>query len=52
MDKTKPLVVYDARGPRATMAGGALKAAGFTQLYNLNGGFKAWAEAGLPVEKV
>ena len=52
MDKTKPLVVYDARGQRATMAGGALKAAGFTQLYSLNGGFKAWAEAGLPVEKV
>ena len=52
LDKTKPLVVYDARGQRAMMAGGALKAAGFTQLYNLNGGFKAWAEAGLPVEKV
>jgi rhodanese-related sulfurtransferase len=51
-DKTKPIVVYDARGQRAMMAGGSLKAAGFTQLYNLNGGFKAWAEAGLPVEKV
>ncbi len=52
LDKSKPVVVYDARGQRATMAGGALKAAGFTQLYSLNGGFKAWAEAGLPVEKV
>lgn len=51
-DKDKPLVVYDARGQRAMMAGGSLKAAGFTQLYNLNGGFKAWTEAGLPVEKV
>ena len=52
LDKTKPLVVYCARGQRSMMAGSTLKAAGFTQLYNLNGGFKAWAEAGLPVEKV
>ena len=52
MDKAKPIVVYDARGQRATMAGSDLKAAGFTQLYSLSGGFKAWSEAGLPVEKV
>ena len=52
IDKTKPVVVYDARGQRATMAGSSMKAAGFTQLYSLNGGFKAWSEAGLPVEKV
>jgi rhodanese-related sulfurtransferase len=51
-DKAKPVIVYDARGQRSMMASGALKTAGFTQLYNLNGGFKAWAEAGLPVEKL
>lgn len=51
-DKAKPLVVYDAIGRRAMMAGSSLKEAGFTQLYNLNGGFKAWTVAGLPVEKV
>lgn len=50
--KDKPLVVYCARGQRSLMAGGVLKSAGFTHLYNLNGGFKAWAEAGLPVEKL
>jgi len=50
--KDKPLIVYCARGQRSLMAGGILKSAGFTELYNLNGGFKAWAEAGLPVEKV
>jgi rhodanese-related sulfurtransferase len=50
-DKSKPLIVYCARGQRALMAGSTLKAAGFTQLFNLNGGFKAWAEAGLPVDK-
>jgi rhodanese-related sulfurtransferase len=52
IDKSKPVVVYDSRGQRAMMAGSTLKAAGFTQLYNLNGGYKAWAEAGLPVEKL
>lgn len=51
-DKAKPLIVYCARGQRAIMAGATLKAAGFTQLFNLNGGFKAWTEAGLPVEKL
>jgi rhodanese-related sulfurtransferase len=51
-DKSKPLVIYCARGQRALMAGGTLKTAGFTQLYNLNGGFKAWMDAGLPVEKL
>lgn len=50
--KDKPLVVYCARGQRSLMAGSTLKSAGFTDLYNLNGGFKAWAEAGLPVDKV
>ncbi|MGL5003614.1 MAG: rhodanese-like domain-containing protein [Casimicrobium sp.] len=51
-DKAKPLIVYCARGQRAMMAGSALKNAGFTQLFNLNGGFKAWSDAGLPVEKL
>jgi rhodanese-related sulfurtransferase len=51
-DRAKPLVVYCSRGQRALMAGSALKAAGFTQLFNLNGGYKAWSEAGLPLEKL
>ena len=52
LDKSKPVVVYCARGQRGPMAAGDLKAAGFTQIFNLTGGFKAWTEAGLPVEKV
>ena len=51
-DKSKPVVVYCARGQRGPMAASDLKAAGFTQIFNLTGGFKAWTEAGLPVEKV
>jgi rhodanese-related sulfurtransferase len=52
LDKSKPIVVYCARGQRGPMAASDLKAAGFTQIFNLTGGFKAWTEAGLPVEKV
>jgi rhodanese-related sulfurtransferase len=52
LDKSKPIVVYCARGQRGPMAASDLKAAGFTQIFNLTGGFKAWTEAGLPVEKI
>ena len=52
LDKSKPVVVYCARGQRGPLAASDLKAAGFTQIFNLTGGFKAWTEAGLPVEKV
>ena len=52
LDKSKPVVVNCARGQRGPMAASDLKAAGFTQIFNLTGGFKAWTEAGLPVEKV
>lgn len=51
-DKSKPLVIYCARGQRSLMAGSTLKGAGYTQLFSLAGGFKSWTEAGLPVEKV
>ena len=33
------------------MAGAALAKHGFTEIYNLNGGVRAWKDAGLPVEK-
>ena len=52
LDKSKPVIVYCARGQRGPLAASDLKAAGFTQIFNLTGGFKAWTEAGLPVEKV
>jgi len=47
----RPVVVYCERGNRSRMAGGQLAKQGFTELYNLNGGFTAWKGAGLPVEK-
>lgn len=47
----RPVIAYCATGARARMAGVALQKAGFAAIYNLNGGFRAWKDAGLPVEK-
>jgi rhodanese-related sulfurtransferase len=47
----KPIVAYDMTGNRSRMANGPLGRLGFKQIYNLRGGYKAWKDAGLPVEK-
>jgi rhodanese-related sulfurtransferase len=49
--KEKPLIVYDDAGDRSSKAVAALKKQGFTRVVNLNGGLKAWQQAGLPIEK-
>ena len=43
------MILYCAAGGRAALAGKTLQELGFGEVYNL-GGFKDWAEAGLPVE--
>jgi rhodanese-related sulfurtransferase len=47
----RPLVVYCDRGVRSRMAARTLAKQGFTDLYSLTGGFRAWQGAGLPVDK-
>jgi rhodanese-related sulfurtransferase len=47
----RPVIAYCATGSRSRMAGAALAKAGFKDIYNLNGGFRAWKDAGLPVER-
>jgi rhodanese-related sulfurtransferase len=47
----RPVIAYCATGMRSRSAGAALAKAGFKEVYNLNGGFRAWKDAGLPVEK-
>ena len=47
----KPVIAYCASGTRSRAAGAALAKAGITEVYHLNGGFRAWRDAGLPVEK-
>ncbi len=47
--KSRPIIVVCASGNRSSSACGALKRAGFEQVFNLSGGIGAWSEANLPV---
>jgi rhodanese-related sulfurtransferase len=49
-DPAMPLVVYCGSGQRSPMAVFALRALGFSQVMNLQGGFANWKRAGLPVD--
>lgn len=49
--KSKPVIVACAMGNRSTSAAGTLRKHGFTRVYNLAGGYRAWQQAGLPVER-
>jgi rhodanese-related sulfurtransferase len=49
--KAKPVIVHCENGNRATGALPVLRKHGFTQAFNLTGGYGAWQQAGLPVEK-
>ena len=49
--KDKPLIVYCASGSRSSTAASALTKRGFSKVVNLAGGFVAWQQAGLPVQK-
>jgi len=48
----RPVVVYCSLGRRARGAGAELAKAGFGDIYVLQGGLKAWKDAGLPLETV
>ncbi len=51
LKKDKPIIVVCEMGARATKAAGQLRADGFSQVFVLDGGLKAWREAGLPLVK-
>jgi len=50
-NKSRPVIVYGADPNRAAPAVPVLRKAGFSDVRNLAGGFAAWQQAGLPVEK-
>ena len=50
-NKALPLVVVCPTGMRASRAAGLLRKAGYEKAQTLAGGFKAWREANLPIEK-
>jgi Rhodanese-related sulfurtransferase len=49
--KDKPVIVYCDDGNRSGKAAAALRSQGFGKAVSLSGGFSAWRQAGLPVEK-
>jgi rhodanese-related sulfurtransferase len=46
LDKTRPIAVYCAAGGRSSGAAEILKGLGFTEVYDLSGGFRAWSAQG------
>lgn len=50
MDKNAATVFYCQMGGRSAQAAAFAAANGFTDIYNLQGGISAWAQAGLPIE--
>jgi hydroxyacylglutathione hydrolase len=51
LDPGASTVVYCAGGYRSSIAASLLRSLGFTRVADLQGGFDAWAAAGLPVER-
>ena len=49
--RERPLIVYCGHGPRAWMAGAALRKKGFTNVSYLAGHFSGWRAAGLREER-
>ena len=50
-DKHTRLVLYCGGGYRSALAADNLQKMGYTDAISLDGGWKAWQQAGLPVEK-
>ena len=49
--KAKPLILHCGAGNRSGGGVATLRAKGFASVHNLAGGYAAWQQAGLPVEK-
>ena len=48
LDKTKPIFVYCLSGGRSSSAASAMRASGFKEVYELDGGIMKWRGANLP----
>jgi len=50
-DKSTPLVLYCGGGFRSALAADNLQKMGYTNCISMDGGWRAWTEAGFPTEK-
>ena len=50
-DKKQKIVLYCGGGFRSALAADALQKMGYTDVLSLAGGYSAWVNAGLPLEK-
>jgi rhodanese-related sulfurtransferase len=50
-DKSARIVLYCGGGFRSALAADALQKMGYTNVISLDGGWRAWQQAGLPVER-
>ncbi len=51
LEEDEPVVVYCRSGKRAAAAAKQLREAGFSEVYEIEGGIVGWQKAGKPVEK-
>ena len=49
-DKTTELILYCGGGYRSALAADVLQKMGYTNVWSMAGGWKAWKESGAPVE--
>jgi rhodanese-related sulfurtransferase len=50
-DKNAKMVLYCGGGFRSALAADALRQMGYTNAISLDGGWRAWQSAGMPIEK-
>jgi len=50
-DKSTAMVLYCGGGYRSALTAAELQKMGYTNVISLDGGWRAWNQAGLPVEK-
>ena len=50
-DPATPLVLYCGGGYRSALAADMIQRMGYTNVISMDGGWKGWTAAGLPVEK-
>lgn len=49
--KQEPIVLYCGGGYRSVLAADSIRQMGYTNVISMDGGIKAWREAGFPMEK-